>query len=118
MYYFGKPTIEKIEHRLCEYLRCDFCKKKIVNKEKYFEVTTGHRDWGNDSCDSIRRSDVCVNCINECFNDHLKRNKESNTAYIEIETEIFVTNCKGYGEYDKYEDRLVEEDILEKEGDK
>ena len=50
MYYFGKPTIEKIEHRLCEYLRCDFCKKKIVNKEKYFEVTTGHRDWGNDSC--------------------------------------------------------------------
>lgn len=28
MYYFGKPTIEKIEHRLCEYLRCDFCKKK------------------------------------------------------------------------------------------
>ena len=59
-----------------------------------------------------------VNCINECFNDHLARNKRSNTAYIEIETEIFVTNCKGYGEYDEYEDRLVEEDILEKEDDK
>ncbi len=113
MKYYGKSTIEKIEHKLCEYIRCDNCNKKIIDEEKYFEVTTGHHDWGNDSCESIEHLDICEKCINKFSENYLKENKESNTAYIEIETEIFVKNHKCYGDYDRFEDKLVENDNLE-----
>lgn len=115
MKYYGKPTIEKIEHRLCEYIRCDSCNKKIVDKEKYFEVTTGHNDWGNDSCDSIRHLDICEKCLNKYVGDYFKKTKESYTAYINVEPEVFYKNHKYYGDYDNFEDGLVENDNLEKE---
>lgn len=115
MKYYGKPTIEKIEHRLCEYIRCDSCNKKIVDKEKYFEVTTGHNDWGNDSRDSIKHLDICEKCLDKYVGDYFKKTKKSYTAYINIESEVFYKNRKYYGDYDKFEDKLVENDDLEKE---
>lgn len=113
MKYYGKPTTEKVEHRLCEYIRCDSCNKKIVDKEKYFNVMTGHHDWGNDSCDSIKYLDICEKCLDKYVGNYFKETKDSYTAYINVEPEVFYKNHKYYGDYDKYEDKLVENDILE-----
>ena len=114
MKYYGKPTIEKIEHRLCEYVRCDNCNKKIIDKEKYFKVKTGHYDWGNDSVESIEYKDICDDCINKCVGDYFKETKDSHTAYIEVRPEVFHKNYKYYSNYDEYEDRLVEDDLENK----
>lgn len=112
MRYYGKPKIIKNEERKCEYIRCDVCDKKIKNREKYFEVTTSHNDWGNDSVDSIRYKDVCVNCINKFVEDYLEEYKNSNTAEIEIESNIFIENHGYYGDYDEFDSQaeLVEND--------
>lgn len=53
-------------------------------RPKYFEVTTGHHDWGNDSCDSIEHKDICPDCIGKVSLDYLT--SASGTQYIEIET--------------------------------
>lgn len=74
-------------------IECDICKRFIKAKkypddtEKYYIVTTGHRDWGNDSCDSINMKDVCQDCIVNFTSDYLSKT-HSDTAYIEIETEL------------------------------
>lgn len=74
-------------------IECDICKRIIPTKplrpntyEKYYFVTTGHRDWGNDSCDSVEMYDICPNCIVKFTSDYLAKSR-SYTAHIEIETE-------------------------------
>ena len=80
-------------------LICDKCKKiiykefadsktSIINKVliDWYSVTTGHHDWGNDSCDSVECSDICSGCISDIFSDYIGRaHGKSNTEYIEIE---------------------------------
>lgn len=76
-------------------VRCDICGKDLRYKyrpnsdfleerPKYFDVTTGHHDWGNDSCDSIEHKDICLDCIVDFVSDYLSN--ASGTEYIEIET--------------------------------
>lgn len=71
-------------------IKCDKCGKMILtdNKEKYsnryFEVSTGHRDWGNDSVDSIENYDLCASCVGEFATEYLESAK--GTAWIDIET--------------------------------
>lgn len=68
-------------------VECDVCDKIIrVNdsKRRYFEVTTGHHDWGNDSCESIKTRDICPDCIDKYVSEYLR--DCSDTGYIEIET--------------------------------
>lgn len=79
-------------------IMCDVCEKFIEAKSKrfgwekypiYFEVTTGHKDWGNDSHESIEHRDVCPDCINKFVADYLSDELNySTTKYIEIETEV------------------------------
>jgi len=49
---------------------CDECEKEILNEQDfqdrlrkrmshYFEVSTHHNDWGNDSIDSYEDYDIC-----------------------------------------------------------
>ena len=82
--------------------KCDKCKKIISknygdkfnelyppwNKMKqasFYEVTTGHHDWGNDSCDSIWHYDICPDCIDEIYKKYIERSEFGvNTEYIEI----------------------------------
>lgn len=60
---------------------CDECKKEILNEQDfqdrfrkrmshYFEVSTHHNDWGNDSVDSYQHYDVCSE---ECLFKFLKK---------------------------------------------
>lgn len=70
-------------------VECDICNKIIPvlkrGENRYFEVTTGHRDWGNDSCESVETIDICPECVSKYVSDYLR--DCSNTGYLRIETE-------------------------------
>lgn len=52
---------------------CDICGKEIGEYESYWELTTHHSDWGNDSCDSYENFDVCSKeCMREKFEEYLE----------------------------------------------
>ena len=74
-------------------VQCDICKRIIKptrykeNSSRYFEVMTGHNDWGNDSCDSISHRDICPNCIGEFVTKYTQ--EADGSEYLELET----TNC-------------------------
>lgn len=72
-------------------IKCDVCGHIIEvssmnDNYKYYAVTTGHHDWGNDSCESIRHYDICPNCINNFVTEYLGSKDAYQTAYIDIET--------------------------------
>lgn len=63
---------------------CDQCRKEIPKNAHYYEVTTGHRDWGMDS--PRDNKDICSDeCLTKELNEFLK--ESSHTKYIEIERE-------------------------------
>lgn len=92
----GKETGEVIWKKECklEAIQCDCCGKIIqadsydisMEKRKYYRVMTGHRDWGEESGDSVEFYDICPACIAKFATNYLSY--DSNTAYIEIETKI------------------------------
>lgn len=75
--------------RALEGIRCDVCKKIIpINRIRkhesmYYEVMTGHNDWGNDSYESIRWQDICPNCISGFMCDYVEKTAY-NSAYLEV----------------------------------
>ena len=51
----------------------------------YYKLMTGHKDWGNDSVDSIDYQELCSDvCVVRSLAKFLKENKGSNTAYYEL----------------------------------
>lgn len=57
---------------------CDVCKKEIT-VNSYWELTTHHNDWGNDSIESYEYFDVCSkDCMRKKFEEYLK---DSDTGY-------------------------------------
>lgn len=76
-------------------IKCDCCGNIIkppeernqfiqnTDRYKYYEVTTGHHDWGRDSVDSIQHRDICPGCILKFTSNYLR--KGGQTSYIEIE---------------------------------
>ena len=70
-------------------IRCDICEKIIPvnsrNGSMYFNVTTGHHDWGNSSWESRESQDICPDCITKFTTKYL-RNAAGSTRYIEIDT--------------------------------
>ena len=72
-----------IQEDVLEKIKCDICRKEIKD-EYYYEVTTSHNDWGNDSWESLHISDICSNeCLSKMFDEYLKF--KSNTKKLEIE---------------------------------
>lgn len=78
---------------------CDACEKLIFDTQdidtyhdphrhptQYWEVTTGHYDWGNDSCDSVETRQYCSKeCLTKAFDQYLKRTEDMiNSEYFEI----------------------------------
>lgn len=92
-------------------VKCDVCGRIIEppsrenqykwmdDDYKYYSVTTGHHDWGNDSHESIKKYDICPNCVNKFVAGYLGDKKAYRSAYIEIETEHVY-----------YDDEMYEED--------
>lgn len=94
-----KPTIQKV--KIAETLICDRCKSVIYKHTPtdkpygnnrtfvdWFNVTTGHYDWGNDSCDSIEYRNICPDCFSAECADYFKKSHDTkdkeNSEYIEI----------------------------------
>lgn len=77
-------------------VKCDVCGRVIEppsvlyecmeNEHKYYDVTTGHTDWDDDSYDSVEHHDICPNCINKFVAHYLGNDNAYLSAYIEIET--------------------------------
>ena len=66
---------------------CDFCQKEI-DCSNWFRITTGHNDWGNDSCESIVNYDACSSrCAIDFAEEYIREAGEHkfNTKHIEIE---------------------------------
>lgn len=59
--------------------------RNSLKHPKYFELTTGHREWGNDTIDSIEYFDLCsYDCVHEKFEEWKKENENSHAAYFEL----------------------------------
>ena len=69
---------------------------------KYYDVLTGHHDWGNDSCDSMKCQDICPKCINKFVQDYLE--KGTGTEYIEVATKYVHPKAVHVDEDDDYEE--------------
>ena len=89
-----KKHYETITHEVTESIcigettYCDICGKEIDVNKGYWEVTTGHHDWGRDSIDSIETFDVCSqHCLWSKFIEYLARSgkDDENTEYFEVE---------------------------------
>lgn len=78
---YKKKEITKIEETEIG-ITCDMCKKEILNEEDYksefrtkmshyYEITTHHNDWENDSIDSYEYRDICSeNCLFNFLKDY------------------------------------------------
>lgn len=87
----GVKKIKVVTTKEITGVKCDICGKVIpvgrypFDEHKYYDVMTGHRDWGNDSCESIEHRDICPDCLVGFVEDYYKDNEYS-SAYVEIET--------------------------------
>lgn len=107
MKYLGKEVEVKIATpRIVEYIKCDCCGKKIVpyqgygkeTESEYVQMTTGHHDWGNDSCDSIETHHYCKKCAAQKASEYIL--DLCGSEYLELERQILSKNEKQV--YDKY----------------
>jgi hypothetical protein len=65
---------------------CDVCQKEIKT-HSYWELTTHHNDWGNDSCESYEYFDVCSKeCLRQKFDEYVKKSdNKHNSEFFEVE---------------------------------
>lgn len=97
---YETKTYTKTEKVLVSQKRyCDHCGAEITGA--YYDVRTGHFDWGNDSIDSVKNIDVCSkNCLCAVFSEYVERSDhKNNTEYIEINHE-YRAGVKGDVKYD------------------
>lgn len=78
---------------------CDECNKVILEHYKewtdhsnevidYYEVNTGHYDWGNDSIESMEEFHLCPDCLMtfvEKYKKDSQKGNRKNTKYCSIE---------------------------------
>lgn len=99
--YETKSYIKKEKVMVSEKRYCDVCNKEITGH--HWQVTTGHNDWGSDSCESIEHYDVCSPlCLwSSILNDYIDRsNNSTNTEYISIE-HLMWSDVKGEIKYEE-----------------
>ena len=91
-----KETKEVIQETVVdEELYCDFCGKLIGKRSDkkysyYYELFTGHHEWGNDSVDSFEHQDCCEECITDQFVKYLSETvNEYPTAFFNVDRTRF-----------------------------
>lgn len=78
-----------VTERVCvkQTIHCDVCDGVIDDNAAYWELTTGHHDWGNDSIESIKDFDICSEeCLRKKFDEYVKKSGKDdyNTMYFEV----------------------------------
>lgn len=77
---------------------CDICKKRIYtdikgkltkldNIVEYYNIVSGHNDWGNDSVESRESMIVCKECLTTALMRYKNQAERQpyNTCYIEVD---------------------------------
>ncbi len=92
-----RAVIEK--KTICTSIYCDRCNERIYTTVRpgmkhfpdrklvdYYDVATGHNDWGNDSIDSRENKTLCPECVkDEYIEFNNMTSGKFNTRYIVIE---------------------------------
>ena len=77
---------------------CDCCHKEITSYSLdqngimrsdqavyYYQTSTGHYEWGNDSIDSFETSDICSReCLEQVFEHYFDLVKKYPSMFIEV----------------------------------
>lgn len=90
-----RKVMKEVEETVSSVGICDMCGKEFnyeegltkVKRAYYYQILTGHHDWGNDSCDSMQYTDACCDeCLLRFIQNWLQDKDviRSHTAYIEI----------------------------------
>lgn len=97
MKYYNAVEVKEVYRviKTVNHVECDVCKKHVG--KRYFNVVTGHHDWGNDSHESIQYRDICGTCLSKFVSDYFS--KATGTEYMDIETAY---------EYDGAESTIVD----------
>ena len=72
---------------ICGKIICDSRYEKMFGKvQDHYLLTTGHNDWGNDSCDSIKEFDICSKeCLQKKFEEYVKESSGNRgSEYFEV----------------------------------
>lgn len=96
-----RKVMKEVEETVSSVGICDICGKEFNYEtlpyrqpmSSYYDITTGHHDWGNDSVDSVESRDACCDeCLLKFIQEWLKNRSVtcSNTAYIDIHKDIHV----------------------------
>lgn len=90
-----RKVMKEIDEVCGAKITCDKCGKVILdfvdggnhNKKDacYFQLTTGHHDWGIDSPESVQCKELCrETCVTDALADYFEASKYSNTAFFEL----------------------------------
>ena len=64
---------------------CDGCGQTVRDGEGFFEISTGHRRWGNDSVDSLEMRHFCCKvCMDAFLDDYWRTPEDTDHADIEF----------------------------------
>lgn len=73
-------------------VRCDICKRGIKDGEYYYDVRTGHNEWGVDSIDSDEDGVVCSDeCLRKEVEIFIKGRASSKYMNVSKERVSFET---------------------------
>ena len=102
---------EVIYYRRVTGVKCDCCDEIIepptetYDSNRYFRVTTGHYERGNDSCDSVEEFDICQKCLNQFVADYYT-DTQRKSAYLNIRTKhVFKDQFAPYSEFGDVEEK-------------
>ena len=104
---YTKKVTKEVDEEYGLKVVCDKCGKVIADYDDktddignmgfksvpLFVLTTGHHDWGNDSCDSVNYQHLCCEtCVVNALSDYFEDSKGSDTAYFELSRAVAVKN--------------------------
>ena len=103
-----KYIVKTVETKVVEStdIICDECNTTIAHYtedgtvyksyfDDYYDVVTGHFDWGNDSRESVKELNICPQCLDKMIEAYKRRSLgRYNTEYIEI-SHVHVLPNKG-----------------------
>ena len=76
-------------------IECDVCGKIIDPGQSFWDLSTSHSDWGNDSIDSHREFDLCSEkCVQTKLKDYFRDCERSDTQsfWLDQAVEYYISN--------------------------
>ena len=77
-------------------IKCDVCGKTIKPGQSFWDLSTSHSDWGNDSIDSHREFDLCSEeCVRTKLKDYFRNSEHSSTQSFWLDQAVEYYNLDG-----------------------